>query len=294
MQIKFKGIIPPLITCFDEKGEFNEEAQREVIRFLLPKVNGFYPIGTYGSGPLMDVEERKAAANVVVDEVNGKVPVIIHIGSVNTKQAVDLAKHAESIGADAIGAIPPYYYSYTEHDLLEYYRAILSATKLPFFAYNNPGLSNNPLSPSIINTLAEEGLYGIKDSSFDLITFSNFVNNVKKENFHFIIGTEAFAAAAVNAGAEGVISGLANAWPEIMGDLWKALEAGDMRKSGKLQLKVLKARTVMKSAPTLVVCYEILRMRGINPGQPRLPFHFVDDGTRKHIRESLIDLGLEI
>lgn len=294
MSNKFKGIIPPLITCFDEKGEFNEKAQREVIRFLLPKVNGFYPIGTYGSGPLMDTKERKTAAEVIVDEVNGKIPVIIHIGAVNTKQAVDLAKHAESIGADAIGAIPPYYYSYPENDLLEYFRAILSATKLPFFAYNNPGLSNNPLSPKVINTLANEGLYGIKDSSFDLITFSNFVNRVEKEGFHFIIGTEAFAAAAVNAGAEAVISGLANAWPEIMGELWNALEEEDMRKAGKLQLKVLKARDVMKSAPTLVVCYEILRMRGINPGQPRSPFHFVDAGTRNKIRESLSELGLDV
>ncbi|NMB61855.1 MAG: dihydrodipicolinate synthase family protein [Chloroflexi bacterium] len=294
MNNKFKGIIPPLITSFDEDGKFNETAQREVIQFLLTKVNGFYPIGTYGSGPLLDVEERKTIAKFIVNEVNGKVPVIIHIGAVNTKQAVDLAKHAESIGADAIGAIPPYYYSYTDYDLLEYYRAILSATKLPFFAYNNPGLSNNPLSPKIVNTLAKEGLYGIKDSSFDLITFSNFVNNVEKENFHFIIGTEAFATAAVNAGAEAVISGLANAWPEIMGELWKALEVGEMHQAGKLQLKVLKARTVMKSAPTLVVCYEILRMRGINAGYPRLPFHLVDLETRMNISKSLKELGLSI
>ncbi|NMB62783.1 MAG: dihydrodipicolinate synthase family protein [Chloroflexi bacterium] len=294
MSTKFMGIIPPLITCFNEKGEFNEKAQREVIRFLLSNVNGFYPIGTYGSGPLLDINERKTAAEVIVDEVNGKVPVIIHIGAVNTKQAVELAKHAESIGADAIGAIPPYYYSYTEYDLLEYYRAILAATNLPFFAYNNPGLSNNPLSPRLINILAHEGLYGIKDSSFDLVTFCNFVNNVEKEDFHFIIGTEAFAAAAVNVGAEGVISGLANAWPEIMGDLWNALEAGNMHKAGKLQLQVLKARTIMKSAPTLVVCYEILRMRGVDPGQPRLPFHFVDADTRQKIRESLNVLGLAV
>jgi len=292
MPIKFKGIIPPLITCFDNKGNFNEKAQREVIRFLLPKVNGFYPIGTYGSGPLLSVEERKYIASVIVDEVGGKVPVILHIGAVNTKQAIDLAKHAESIGADAIGAIPPYYYSYTEHDLLEYYRTILSATSIPFFAYNNPGLSNNPLSPKVINILAKEGLYGIKDSSFDLVTFCNFVNNVSKKDFHFIIGTEAFAAAAVTVGAEAVISGLANAWPEVMGELWNSLEAKDPDKAGMLQLKVLKARTVMKSAPTLVVCYEILRLRGIDPGQPRLPFHFVDDDTRQNIRESLIDLGL--
>jgi dihydrodipicolinate synthase/N-acetylneuraminate lyase len=291
---KFKGIIPPLITCFDDNGDFNETAQREVIRFLLPKVNGFYPIGTYGSGPLMEIEERKEVAEVIVDEVSGKIPVIIHIGAINTKQAVDLARHAESIGADAIGAIPPYYYSYTDNDLLEYFRAILSAVKIPLFAYNNPGLSNNPLSPKLINSLAKEGLYGIKDSSFDLITFSNFINNVDVNNFHFIIGTEAFAAAAVGAGAQGVISGLANAWPEIMGELWKSLETNNMREAGELQLQVLKARAILKSGPTLVVCYEILRMRGVNSGQPRLPFHLLDDGTRQRIRTSLKELGLSI
>lgn len=294
MNKEFKGIIPPLITCFDKDGKFSEESQREVVRFLLPKVNGFYPIGTYGSGPLMTVEERKEAARVIVEEVDGKVPVIVHIGSINTAQAVELAKHAEAIGADAIGAIPPYYYAYPDSDLLEYFRAILKATKLPFFAYNNPGLSNSPLSPQVINTLADEGLYGIKDSSFDLITFCNFLNNVDRDDFHFIIGTEAFAAAAVASGAQGVISGLANAWPEIMGELWQALEAGELKKAGELQLKVLKARGVMKSAPTLVVCYELLRMRGVNPGFPRLPFHLVDEDTRKRIHREIKALGLDV
>ena len=294
MNDKFTGIIPPLITCFDENGDFNEAAQREVVRFLLPKVNGFYPVGTYGSGPLLTVEERKKVAEVIVDEVDGKIPVIIHVGSVNTQQAVELAKHAQSIGADAVGAIPPYYYSYPESDLLEYFRSILSAVEIPLFAYNNPGLSNNPLSPNLINTLAKEGLYGIKDSSFDMITFSNFVNNIDVKDFHFIIGTEAIAAAAVGAGAQGVISGLANGWPEIMDDLWKSLESNDLKESGRIQLKVLKARALLKLAPTLVVCYEILHMRGINAGHPRLPYHLLDDDTRQKIRKSLKELGLNI
>jgi hypothetical protein len=107
---KFSGVIPPVITAFDKEGRFDESAQRDIIKFLKSKVNGFYPVGTYGSGPLMDVEERKKVAEVIVDEVNGDVPVMIHIGSASTAQAVDLARHAESIGADAVGAIPPYYY----------------------------------------------------------------------------------------------------------------------------------------------------------------------------------------
>lgn len=294
MNKKFEGIIPPIITCFDKKGNFDEKAQREVIRFLLPKVNGFYPIGTYGSGPLMDTDERKKVAEVIVDETNGKIPVIFHIGAVNTKQAVELAQHAESIGADAVGSIPPFYYSYTEKDLLEYYRSILSAVNIPLFAYNNPGLSNNPLSPQLISVLANEGLYGIKDSSFDIITLCNFMNSIDNKQFHFIVGTEAFAAAAFQVGAQAAISGLANVWPELVGKLWAALINDETREAGELQLEVLKARSILKSAPTLVVCYEVLRMRGVNAGYPRLPFHSVDPAVKNGIRQSFIQLGLPI
>jgi dihydrodipicolinate synthase/N-acetylneuraminate lyase len=108
MAKKITGVIPPVITAFDKQGNFDEKAQREILRFLVPHVQGFYPLGTYGSGPLMTTDERKKVAEVIIDEVNGKVPVIIHVGSISTAQAVELAKHAEAAGADAVAAIPPY------------------------------------------------------------------------------------------------------------------------------------------------------------------------------------------
>lgn len=292
MSKDFSGIIPPLITSFNKKGKFDPRAQREVVRFLLPNVNGFYPVGTYGSGPLMALSERKAVAEVVVEEVNGRVPVIVHIGAVSTEQAVELAKHAQTIGADAIGAIPPYYYHYNQAHLLEYFRAILHATDLPFFAYNNPGLSNNPLTPALIDQLAEEGLFGLKDSSFDLVVFSEFLNTIKKPGFCFIVGTEAIAAAALSAGAKGVISGLANVWPELMQELWRAFQANDAKLAGQLQLKILQARAVLKMAPTLVVCYEVLRMRGVNAGYPKPPYLPLVGALCEKIKSAFSDLGL--
>jgi len=292
MNKEFSGIIPPVITCFDKRGEFDEKAQREVISFLTPKVQGFYPVGTYGSGPLMTVDERKKVAEVIVDEVAGRVPVIIHVGAISTAQAVDLAKHAESIGADAIGAIPPYYYRYPEKDLLEYFRTLINSVDIPVFAYNNPGLSNNPLSPSMLKTLADEGLAGLKDSSFDLVTFCNFLNTIDNPGFIHIVGTEAIAAAAVFAGARGVISGLANIWPERMAELWAALESNDGRRAGEAQLKVLRARAILKYAPTLVVCYDVLKMRGINAGFPRRPYSPLDEETKKRVKAAFTEEGL--
>lgn len=289
---EFTGVIPPVITCFDAEGNFDENAQREVIRFLIPHVQGFYPVGTYGSGPLMTVEERKKVAKVIVDEVAGRVPVIVHVGAINTAQAVELARHAESIGADGVGAIPPYYYRYPQKDVLDYFRALIEAVSIPVLAYNNPGLSGNPLTPEMVKTLANEGLAGLKDSSFDLITFCKFLEVVDNPGFIHIVGTEALGAPAVQAGAKGIISGLANVWPERMAELWAALESNDGRAAGAAQLRVLKARGILKYAPTVVVCYEVLKMRGVNAGYPRRPYSPVDDETRERIRAAFAAEGL--
>jgi dihydrodipicolinate synthase/N-acetylneuraminate lyase len=289
---EFTGIIPPVITAFDKNGAFDEKAQREIISFLTPKVHGFYPTGTYGSGPLMTAEERKRVAEVIVDEVGGRVPVIVHVGAITTAQAVELAKHAEAIGADAVGAIPPYYYRYPESDLLDHFRALIEAVKIPVFAYNNPGLSNNPLTPAMLKTLADEGLAGLKDSSFDLITFCKFLEVIDNPGFVHIVGTEAIAAAAVEAGAQGIISGLANVWPERVAELWAALEANDGRRAGQAQIRVLKARSILKYAPTLVVCYDVLKMRGVNAGFPRRPYSPLDEETKERVKEAFTKEGL--
>jgi len=289
---KFTGVIPPVITAFDENGNFDETAQREIIEFLTPNIQGFYPVGTYGSGPLMNVSERKKVAEVVVDQVANRVPVIIHVGAINTIQAVELAEHAQAIGADGVGAIPPYYYRYPQKDLLDYFRSLINAVDIPVMAYNNPGLSNNPLTPELVKTLADEGLAGLKDSSFDLITFCKFLEVVDNPGFIHIVGTEAIAAASVHAGAQGIISGLANVWPERMAELWSALESNDGRAAGQAQIRVLQARDILKYAPTLVVCYEVLKMRGINAGYPRRPYSPLDEATREKIRAAFAREGL--
>jgi len=292
MSAQLSGIIPPVITSFDSQGNFDEKAQREVISFLTPKVNGFYPNGTYGSGPLMTIEERKRSAEVIVDEVNGRVPVMVHVGAINTQQTVELAKHAEQIGADAVGTIPPYYYKYPEEDLLNHFRAVLEAVDIPVFVYNNPELSNNPISLSLLKKLAAEGLAGVKDSSFDLITFYNFLIGIDPSNFTHIIGTEAISAAAVHAGAKGVISGLANVWPELMAELWQALQSDKGSKAGDVQLRVLKARSILKYAPTLVSCYAVLKRRGINAGFPRKPYSSLSKEMEQKVYSEFQKMGL--
>lgn len=271
MSMDIVGIIPPVITCFDKSGKIDENAQRELIRYLAKYVQGFYPCGTYGSGPLMSAEERKKVAEIVIKE-KGKTAVIVHVGAPSTVEAVDLARHAESAGADAVGAIPPYYYAYSQAQLIEYYRALIKAVKIPVFLYNNPELSRNPVTPDTLRILADDGLYGVKDSSFDLVNFYNYRLAVQKPGFKFIVGTEAIAAGALDAGACGVIAGCANAFPELLEDFYETWKKGNPAVTAEKQLKVMRTRQIMKYGPTLTMTYAALRMRGMNPGYPRAPY----------------------
>jgi len=290
MTTDFSGIIPPVLTCFDKEGKVDEGRQREIVRYLSTHVQGFYPCGTYGSGPLMSIQERKRVAEIVIQE-KGKAFVIVHVGAPGTADAVDLARHAEASGADAVGAIPPYYYAYSQEQLLGYYRAIIKAVKIPVFVYNNPELSRNPVAPDTLRVLADEGLAGVKDSDFDLVTFYNFLNAVKKPGFKFIVGTEAIAAAALDAGAVAVIAGLANALPEYMQEFYATWKKGDARATAKKQLEVIQVRNALKLGPTLTMTYAILRMRGFDPGYPRAPFTEISDELYKKALAQLKSLG---
>lgn len=290
MATDFSGIIPPVLTCFDKEGRVDEGRQREIVRYLSQHVQGFYPCGTYGSGPLMSIQERKRVAEIVIKE-KGKAFVIVHVGAAATADAVDLARHAEASGADAVGAIPPYYYAYSQDQLLGYYRAIIKAVKIPVFVYNNPELSRNPVAPDTLRTLADEGLAGVKDSDFDIVTFYNFLNAVKKPGFKFIVGTEAIAAAALDAGAVAVIAGLANALPEYMQEFYSIWKKGEPAATAQKQLEVIQVRNALKLGPTLTMTYAILRMRGFDPGYPRAPFTEISEELYKKAQAQLKALG---
>lgn len=266
----FKGIIPPVLTGFDKNGKVDQGRQREIMRFLNTHVHGFYPCGTYGSGPLMSLDERKRTAEIIIRE-KGKTFVIVHVGAASTEDTLDLARHAEAAGADAVGAIPPYYFKYPQSSLLEHYRKLVKSVKIPVFLYNNPDVSGNSITPETLKTLADDGLAGVKDSAFDLVNFYLYMIKVKNPGFQFIVGTEAIAQGALDAGAAGVIAGLANVFPEMLVDFYETWRKGDGKATAEKQLNIVKVRSIMKYGPTLTMTYAVLRMRGIDPGCPKAP-----------------------
>jgi dihydrodipicolinate synthase/N-acetylneuraminate lyase len=289
----FKGIIPPILTSFTKDGEIDEKAWKELIEFMLPHVQGFYPIGTYGCGPFMTLADRKRAAEIIIDQVNERVPVIIHVGAVDTKSTVELSKHAEKAGAAAVGAIAPYYTPLNEEELYEHYLAIMEAVDIPVFLYNNPHISKQILAPSLIKRLADKGLRGIKDSSFDIVNYYNYKRAVSDyDDFNVIIGTEAILNAAFQMGAQGAVTGVANVYPELIQEQYQAVINGDIKKANDIQLKVLKVREITKLGQTVPTMHAILELRGVNCGTVKAPYLPVIEDVKKRVKTALKDLGL--
>jgi dihydrodipicolinate synthase/N-acetylneuraminate lyase len=271
---KITGIIPPLLTGFDKEGDYDPAAQKEITEFLVDKVQGFYICGTYGSGPLMTAEERKQVAEDVIAQVNGRIPVIVHVGGCSTRSVVELAKHAESAGADAVAAVPPIYYHFGEDAVLRHFKALREAVGIPAFVYNNPKATGVTVTPSMLKKIADLGIDGIKDSSFEILVFWEQMWAVTQPEFIPVIGTEALILPAVALGAHAAVCGLANAIPEPVVACFEATKSGNMAEAAKLQEKVSKMRDVMHLAPTLPMIQAILREQGVRVGHPRLPFVF--------------------
>lgn len=294
---EFVGIIPPLLSSFTRDGEIYEKGIREITGFVLPHVQGLYPIGTYGSGPLMSQSERKKVLEIILDEVAGRVPVVAHVGAPSAYLAIDLARHAKSAGASGVGAISPYYSpNLPEDNMYDYFVRILDAVgevEFPFFVYNNSHYSQNTVTPRLLKRLAEHGLRGCKDSSFDLVNFLQFQDAVAPyPDFNVIIGTEAVFVAAFDAGATGTVCGMGNIFPEVMADIYRAQRAGDRVRALELQRLILRIRSATKLGPTVPIMHEILKIRGVDAGYSRSPYAPIGEELSGRIEKELHELAL--
>lgn len=290
----FRGIIPPMMTAFQKDGEIYEKGTREMVDFIVPHVQGLYPVGSYGSGPMMSIAERKRTAEIVIDQVRGRVPVIVHVGCSDTKNTVDLAKHAESVGAAAVGAVTPYYNEYDQQCIYTHFKTLLDSVRIPVFMYNNPKLSGNTPSLDTIRRLVKDGIAGVKDSTFDIVNYYHTAMALKKEfpDLNLIIGTEALLVAAFDAGAQAAVTGLGNVYPDLVEQLYQDYLSGDRRKLMETQMKVLRVRQITKFGLTVPTCHAILELRGVDAGVPRLPFTPVSLDVVQKVKAALQEIKL--
>ena len=289
------GIIPPLTTPFTASGDVYEAGLSTLVDFQIEKgSHGLFICGTYGSGPIMTVEERKQVCEIVMDQAQGRITVVAHVGTTSTTQSVALAQHAESAGVDYVASISPYYHRHDERTVVEYFRALVGAVDIPVYVYNNPKASGVTLTPSFLRHLSDVGVQGIKDSAFSYIEFAHFMLAMEDcPDFSFVVGTEGIALPAFMLGAKGCVSGLANVFPELMVKLWDTYKAGNYEAASKLQMQVVKARKHLHiPSSTNAACYTVLQARGIDAGVPKAPILPVADDKATAMLAAYTEMGL--
>lgn len=292
MERKIEGVITALLTPFTEEGDVDEEALRELVEFQVKSgIHGLYPCGTVGEGPTMSIEQRKRVAKIVVDQVKARIPVIVHIGAIDTTMTVELAKHAEEAGADALGCVTPYYFTLDDDAIIEHYRRVAEAVRIPIFVYNIPHRTNINITPNLMAKLAKiPNIVGVKDSSRDFTQLCEYIEKLGK-SFTVICGTDALMIPALFMGAKGSISAISNVFPELFVNAYDAYKKKDYEKAITLQLKIIAARKAF-AKPTIAPLKEALKIRGFKAGTVKNPLRPMTKKETMELRNSLIELGL--
>jgi dihydrodipicolinate synthase/N-acetylneuraminate lyase len=292
---KLKGVVPPMVTPFNSDGELDVPGLERLVDFLKDRVHGLYICGSYGSGPMMNLEERKKVAEVCVKVAGGRVVVIAHTGTTNTRDTVELTRHAEKIGCDGAAAVGPYYFHHTKDGVLVFYEAMLNSVSsgYPIYLYHNPKFSGYEIPLDVIKRLKEQGLHGIKDATFDILKFAIYMRELGKDGFDVVMGTESMWLPARALGAEAYIPGLANAFPEICSKMWQEGMKNDFEACRQTQFEVNRLRDVMYMArSTQLAVYAMLEIRGILRAHPRSPFVAATDEEKRNMRVALEKMGV--
>lgn len=293
--MKFTGIICPMITPFRVDGSIYRDGIRNLVDFLSEKnIKGLFVCGTFGLGPALTVEERKKVVEYVVDSMNRPLDVIAQVGSTSLEDSLELAKHAEEVGADAVASTPPFYYRYDEESILRFFQQLISQISIPVFVYNIPSRVGYDVSTSLLEKLVEIGISGIKDSGNDILKSYEYMYTAKSKNrdFKFLIGTEALMLPAIIAGADGCVSGLSNIYPEVVVKLYNHLRDGRISEIIDLYFKIIRARRVIESTQSIQLCYEILKLRGVDAGYPKPLFKKIPVQAAEEAKKKLEEIGL--
>jgi dihydrodipicolinate synthase/N-acetylneuraminate lyase len=271
-----QGSLVPNITFFDTTGRIDEAKTRWHMDWMFAKgVDGLFLTGSYGAGPLMTTEERISIYKIArqsADAFKEKI-LLPHVGCIDTENAVELAKAAEAIGADAVGAVPPFYYKHTDEVIAEYYKAIIDAVKIPVFAYNNPETSRYTFNLKTIKLLQEYGLAGMKDSPLSIGLISQVAYGAQEagKDFQLIIGTSTGWLPLVHMGVKASIAGINNWAPEIMTELVRATFAKEWDRARKAYLVMMDISAKLHFTDSTIASHMALYARGFDGGFPRKP-----------------------
>ena len=289
---KYDGIIPAFYACYDENGDINTVAVERFTELLIRKgVKGLYVGGSSGECIYQSVEERKTVLSHVMKVANGRLTVIAHVAANNTKDSCELAAHAESLGVDAIAAIPPIYFRLPGYAIVDYWNAISnSAPNTDFIIYNIPQLAGVALTPVILQEMLKNPrVIGVKNSSMPTMDIQTF-KSIGGENFVVFNGPDEQLVAGLVMGAVCGIGGTYGVMPELYVKIKNLIDAGDVKSACALQVKAneIISKLVSCKGNLYAVIKEIVKIRdGIDLGGVRSPLPQITEEDLPTIQETV-------
>ncbi len=236
-----RGSLTALVTPFDKNGRLDEKAFRELVEWQIAEgTTGLVPVGTTGESPTLSHDEHRHVVKMCVEVARGRVPVVAGAGSNNTEEAVGLVKYAESVGADAVLVVTPYYNKPTQRGLYAHFAAVAQATTLPVIIYNIPPRSIIDMTPETMGRLANDfkNIKGVKDATGKVERVSEQRITCGKD-FIQLSGEDASALGFNAHGGVGAISVTSNVAPRLCAEFQVASLSGDKDKALKLQDRLM-------------------------------------------------------
>ncbi len=289
---KFHGSMPALITPFRD-GKIDEEAFRALVDWQISAgSHGLVPVGTTGESPTLSHEEHRRVVDMCIDEARGRVPVIAGAGSNNTHEAIELARHAEKAGADAILVVTPYYNKPTQDGLYQHFKAVNDSVGVPIIIYNIPPRSVVDMSVETMKRLHElKNIVGVKDATGDVGRVSRQRHAMGHE-FIQLSGEDMTALACMAAGGHGCISVVANVAPTLCADLMEAALKGDYAKALNIQDRLTPLHAAIFAEPGVCGAKYALSILGRVRNEMRLPLIPIGEASEALIRRALVHAGL--
>lgn len=293
---KFQGVIVPMVTPFNRDADqtINYEAGEQLVEKLIAAgVSGIFTFGSNGEFHVCSADERIDFSKFVIEKVAGRVPVYVGTGACSTREAVEMSKRAEAIGADALSVINPYFMGISDAQVVNYYRMVAESVKIPVMLYNIPKSTGKNLSKEVVAEVAQiDNVKGVKDSSGNMDNLKDYVDAAAGNDVDVLVGSDGKISEAFKLGASGTVAGTANLITDVVVGLWKALEAGDEAEAARLQAEIEPIRDVLHLGSTPQTLKRSLELAGIPVGPARFPVTEVAEGVDEKVIVMLDHYGI--
>ena len=293
---RFQGVYPALFTPFDRKHRVNEEMLRALVEHHLASgLRGFFVCGSSGEGFLLRIEERKRVAEVVVEQTAGRGVCIVHVGHPSSDVAAELARHAESIGADGIGSVPPIYYRVGFEGCVRHYRTIAKACGLPFIVYNIPYTTGvSVTSKEMAELFRIETIVGMKFTDSDYYEMRNIIELAEGDCI-ILSGSDQLFLPALTMGAGGAIGTTQNIMPKHFVELYRTFLRGDLEQARRMQYQANRVIRALLAYGTVSAWKAVLKAQGFDCGPCRAPLKTLSEREEETLLERLEGLeGLSL